>query len=347
MNHSTTPTDWESIAPRIIGDVAIKLMPPDRPVYPTRGDSEIRFGKHGSFVVNITDGVFIDFKHAAKGGLLDMVCYLLNLGDKNYREAARWLVDNGYLSDDYTPQAIPEGVRPKSTKRRKSTDTGRLDLALKYWSESTAIPYTQRHPARRWSTNKCSYPGYKQLPPAIRYHGSNGWILASLAPIREIVDAYPELPAPRSVQSISIDKQGNKRGTFKDSKPTDDKRTWGAYPPATPVFMIGDPSVDEVYIAEGVKDALSLHSVSPDIPVIASIGGISKLANCKESLQWLSDADSRVITIYQDNEPAGIKGANELLMAISRNGGDAVIVEDKPGVDPADAIANLQSGGAS
>ena len=103
--------------------------------------------------------------------------------------------------------------------------------------------------------------------------------------------------------------------------------------------MFGDPNADEIYVAEGVADALAIFSRHRDTPVIATIGGLPKLANCSKSLDWLSDGDKRAITIFPDNDEPGRKGRDALMEAIGRRRGDVCYVENWRDADPADAAA--------
>ena len=323
--------DWAELSPKIIEEVALRLME-HRPHKMIGGS--LRFGNNGSFAVDPANGVFYDHEEEVGGAVFKMVMHLLNC-DK--RQAFSWLRENGYLDDTFTPSqqnSIPHNRRQRN-RRSNTGDWDSFEAGLKLWQESEAVSYHQSHPVRRWCRCRQLFPGYKEMPPTIRWHEGKGYILVALAPIQDFIDAYPEPPDPRQFQLIAIDQQGKKRAAFKGLT---DKRTWGT-PGVTCVALFGNPNADEIYVAEGVADALAIFSRHSDTPVIATIGGLPKLANCSKSLDWLSDGDKRAITIFPDNDEPGRKGRDALMEAIGRRRGDVCYVENWRDADPADAAA--------
>ena len=330
-SNNSQEIDWEELSRKIIEDVAHRLMS-HRP-YQMIGSS-LRFGNNGSFAVDPANGVFYDYEEQVGGGVFQMVMHLLNC-DK--RQAYQWLSDNGYFDGTFTlseRSSIPHNRR----QRNRRSDTGNWDgfeTGLKLWQEAETIPYYQHHPVRRWCIRRNLFPGHQVLPPTIRWHEGKGYIIVALAPIQDFIDVCPEPPEPRQFHLIAIDVQGRKRAAFRGG---DDKRTW-AMPGVTCVALFGDPNADEIYVAEGVADALAIFSRHRDTPVIATIGGLPKLANCSKSLDWLSDGDKRAITIFPDNDEPGRKGRDALMEAIGRRRGDVCYVENWRDADPADAAA--------
>ena len=323
--------DFDTLAPAIIDDVAHELI--DRPYH--ESDREIRFGNRGSFSVNKRLGTFYDHEQQIGGGLLEMICHLC--GFEKHGEAFNWLREKGYLDGTFTSSersSIPHSRR----QRNRRSNTGNWDgfeAGLKLWQEAETIPYYQHHPVRRWCLHRKLFPVYKELPSSIRWHAEKHFIIIALAPIFDFVHAYPADPEPKQFHLIAIDKKGRKRRPFPGDQ---DKRTWGR-PGATCIAMFGDPNADEIYVAEGVADALAIFSRHRDTPVIATIGGLPKLANCSKSLDWLSDGDKRAITIFPDNDEPGRKGRDALMEAIGRRRGDVCYVENWRDADPADAAA--------
>ena len=319
--------DWSAIT----GEVAHLLMN-GRPY--TETDAEIRFGNRGSFRV-FKDGGFHDYEESVTGGTLDMICHLC--GFERKAQAMNWLQEKGFLNDTFTPSersAIPHNRRQRN-RRSNTGDWDGFEAGLKLWQESEPVSHYQSHPVRRWSRNKSAFPDFKELPPTIRWHPEykRGVIIVALAPIQGFIDACPEPPEPRQFHLIAIDAQGLKRGAFPGG---DDKRLWGT-PGVTCVALFGDPTAEEIYVAEGVADALAIFGQHRDTPVIASTGGLSKLVNCSKSLGWLSDGDKRAVTLFPDNDDPGRKGRDALMEAIGRRRGDVCYVENWKDADPADA----------
>ena len=300
----------------------------DRPHAET--DSEIRFGNRGSFSVNKRLGTFYDFEQAVGGGLLKMICHLC--GFERKPQAVDWLKDKGFLDGTFTP--AERQLRPKAIPRQQTT-RDMFKVGLKLWSQAKPIPFYQHHPVRRWCLQRNLFPGYKKLPPTIRWHSEykGGIIIIALAPIQDFIDAYPEPPEPRQFHLIAIDHQGHKHRAFTSG---DDKRTYGQ-PGVTCVAIFGDPNTDEIYIAEGVADAIAIHGRHHNTPVIATIGSLSKLVNCSKSLNWVSNASLRAVTIFPDNDDPGRKARDALMGAVGRKGGDVCYVESWRDQDPADA----------
>lgn len=326
LSQSQNKIKIDEIAPTIIDEVAHLLI--DR--HHTETDTEIRFGNRGSFAVDKRNGTFYDFQEGVGGGMLKMICYLTGL--EHEKQAFDWLQEKGFIDGTFTPSQ--RAHRPKAAPRQTTGDMFKVGLDL--WSQSEPIPFYQRHPVRRWCLHRNLLPGYKELSPTIRWHPEykRGVIIVALAPIQDFIDAYPEPPAPRQFHLIAIDKQGRKRKAFKK----DDKRTWGR-PGVTCVALFGNPNADEIYIAEGIADAIAIYGRQDNTPVIATIGSLSKMANCPKSLDWLSDGDKRAVTIFPDNDDPGRKARDALMEAIGRSGGDVCYVENWKANDPADAAA--------
>ena len=330
-SNNSQEIDWEKLSIEIIEDVAHRLMP-HRPHQIIGGS--LRFGNNNSFAVDPDQGVFYDHEDDVGGGVFQMV---MHLRDCDKRTASQWLSDNGYLDNTFTPSersSMPHNrrQRPRSQEKRNMFEVG-----LELWNEASTIPFYQHHPVRRWSRRRAEFPGFQELPPTIRWHEQykKGCIIVALAPVSDFVHAYPAAPEPKQFQLISIDKQGRKGNAFLNGG---DKRTYGT-PGVCCVSLFSDTNTDEIYIAEGVADAIGIHGKHPDVPVIATIGSLSKLVKCQQSINYLSDASKRSVTIFPDNDNAGIQGRDKLMKTIGSNGGDVYYVENWKNADPADAVA--------
>ena len=278
-----TEIDWNELVPRIIDDVARELMS-DRFIS-SETDIELRFGNRGSFCVNNREGTFFDFKTQIGGKLRTMIYHLC--GFKHRYQVVGWLQDNGFLDGTFTRTTYH---RPK-TRKTSSTHSDRdmFKYGQKLWAEAKAIPFNQHHPVRRWCIHRNLFPGYKELPPTIRWHEGKGYIIIKLASIQDFIDTYPEPPQLHQFHLISIDSEGRKGKAFKG----DDKRTYGQ-PGVTCVALFGDPTAEQINICEGIADALSIFARSPGA-TLASITTFHKIKNCEPLITYLT-AKGRSVT---------------------------------------------------
>ena len=316
--------DLQTIAPIIIDDVARELMS-DRLIF-HEIDSEIRFGNRGSFCVNNRKGTFSDFETDTHGGLLDMIVHLCNFERRS--QAMDWLKEKGFLDGSFTRTNVKRPVARRATSQAKEIDY--FKLGLKWWDESSPIPYSQSHPIRRWCNLRNLFPGYKELPPTIRWHEQRSLTIVSLASVKGYIDSYPEPPQPRQFHLISIDSGGRKGNAFRG----EDKRTYGQ-PGVTCVALFGDPNASEINICEGIADALAIFSRCPGA-VIASITTFHKLTRCETLMRHLT-ADGRTVTLFGDNDAAGEAAQEKLARTLYNRGGDIFYHPNPTAKDPAKA----------
>jgi hypothetical protein len=78
--------------------------------------SELRWGTHGSMVVDVKKGVWHDKERDEGGGTLDFV--MRETGLTTRAEAARWLEDHGFIRSD-EPRSKPNGKGPTGTPTEK------------------------------------------------------------------------------------------------------------------------------------------------------------------------------------------------------------------------------------
>ena len=320
--------DFAQIAIDYIDDVARELMP-ERLIF-SKTDAEIRFGNHGSFSVNKSLGTFYDFEEAVGGGLLKMICHLTNL--EHEKQAVDWLQEKGFINGTFTPAERTR--RPKTQPRTKATGD-MFKVGLKLWSQAKPIPFYQQHPVRRWCLYRNLFPGYKELPPTIRWHDEKSLIIVALAPLHDFISSYPDSPDAKQFHLIAIDRLGRKRNAFPQKAPTDDKRTYGT-PSVTCVALFGEPNASEINICEGIADAFAIFSREPGA-VIASIMTLNKIANCETLINHLT-ASNRIVTLFSDNDEAGRRAQDKLARTLYDRGGD-IFYHDLPAKDPAAAAA--------
>lgn len=324
-----TEIDLKTVAPTIIDDVARTLMP-DRPIF-YETESEIRLGNRGSFSVNKHRGTFQDYETATGGGLLDMIVHLCNFEHRS--QAFNWLKEKGFIDGTFTPTQRPRPIARNTTHTHSNRDM--FKEGQKLWSEATPIPFYQRHPVRRWCTHRNLFPGYKELPPTIRWHEGRGYIIVALASLQDFINVHPEPPAPRQFHLIAITSDGQKRYVFKGGS---DKRTWGR-PDITCVSCFGDPMAEQINICEGIADALSIFARSPGA-TLASITTFQKIKNCEQLITCLT-AKGRSVALFSDNDDAGRKAQTDLARALYQRGGDVFVHENPTAKDPA-AAAELE-----
>ena len=318
--------DLAEIAPIIIDDVAHELMRDRLTFHET--DIEIRFGNRGSFCVDKRTGTFYDHETQVGGGLIDMITHLCNLERRS--QAVNWLKEKGFLDGTFTRTDVKRPVVRRATTQDKKIDY--FKLGLKWWNESSSIPYNQNHPIRRWCNQRNLFPGYKELPPTLRWHAQRSLIIVALASIQDFIDAHPEPPQPRQFHLISIDNEGRKGKAFRG----DDKRTYGQ-PGVTCVALFGDPNAAEISICEGIADALAILD-REEGAVIVSITTFHKLTRCEALMEHLT-ANGRIVTLFGDNDTAGRDAQEKLAKTLYDRGGDVFYHPTPTAKDPAEAAA--------
>ena len=93
-------------------------------------------------------GTFYDHETQVGGGLIDMIMHLCNLERRS--QAVNWLKEKGFLDGTFTRTDVKRPVVRRATTQDKEIDY--FKLGLKWWDESSSIPYSRNHPIRRWCT---------------------------------------------------------------------------------------------------------------------------------------------------------------------------------------------------
>ena len=169
-------------------------------------------------------------------------------------------------------------TRPGKAAQGRSgpTDTQTRDYAARLWHVSEEISLDAQHPARRWLFNrKRSGPGPSlwwgecQPPPVVRFlpaFPTDGYpfrgtpprchaLIVAMAAPHDWQAAWPDVPAPRAVQAICIDKAGRAVQPWGADYP--DKLSFG--PTGGLCVVVGDPTPgDDLIIVEGLADALAV-----------------------------------------------------------------------------------------
>ena len=353
-HHTTTApaphSDFIGIAPavaeRLLGEPS------------SRSSRELRWGRKGSFRLQLDTGTWSDFEAGEGGGVLALVMREERLDKAG---ALAWLEQQGFLSSrresgrsgPYGP-ASGKSVAAKSpyspaikgsavmTPERRGMDALR-------WIRSQILPIADAHdhPARRWMAKRNLWRPELPLPPSLRWipadapafrgsHSGIGAIAFPLAPVPVWRAAYPETPPPAAVQLVCIDADGEKADYANSQGNRVDKPKFGNARLA--VWTIGDVRGDSVSVCEGAADALALAAREPD-PMIAT------LSTPRPVLDWeweLSVFD--FVTLWPDMDEEdelgrrpGLDAATALAQARKLAGRSIEVMGVDIGKDAADA----------
>lgn len=328
--------DWSVVGPRIIMPVAQKLFP-DRPVSWEKHGEILRFGNSGSLRIFL-DGGFQSYDPEEgigenKGGVLQLVAWAKGI---TTGEAFQWIKAEGLLNGQFN---FDESNHPKrKPKSSVPDDPGAFNFGLKLWKQSKRIPFNARHPARQWANARNLLPPQLPFPCGVRYGvgwrnkeiGQKPYIIALCASPHAFAAAQPENPelAPFKARFhvcwINPDGSGI------------DKRTYGTFGDSDncAVVLLGDPNSDQVFVCEGLADALSIYS-SRYGAVIASLTTPSVLCKSK-TLQYLCH-DDRVVHMYPDNDESGLDSGKALVREVVKAGGQYLFYDRADASDPAEA----------
>ena len=173
--------------------------------------------------------------------------------------------------------------------RSEPTEARKKEYAARLWQESEYILLDAQHPVRRWLFNrKQSEPGpslwWGECPPpdGVRYlpafptdgypYDGNpprcGALVVLMAAPSDWQSAWPDMPTPRAVQAVCIDKAGRTVQPWGVKSP--DKVSIA--PTRGLCAIVGDPTpAADLVIVEGLADALAVAARDFDT-VLASVG---------------------------------------------------------------------------
>ena len=313
---------------------------------------ELRWGSRGSFKLTVQGkdaGTWYDWEAGEGGrGVVRLVEYLLGTDRDG---ALQWLRQRGYLSGQMTDLPRAPSVTPAKAKNSPTED--RAAMARSIWSDGDFIPKEPTHPVRRWLGDRNLWREELPVPPVLRWiqgkgsHTGAGSIVALIAPPDAWASAWPSVPEPTGVQTISLDEYGHSALDRPAERGGLSKRTIGVANAS--VCLVGNPVINEastpVRVAEGLADALAI-AARYEGPVVAMIG-TSGMRN-PDLAGWLATAAAGVI-IHADadesNEgraPAGTKAGGVLRQSIADRGGVASAIYPPCGYkDAADAARDV------
>ena len=310
---------------------------------------ELRWGSRGSFKLTVQGkdaGTWYDWEAGEGGrGAVSLVEYFLGTGRDG---AIQWLRQWGYLSG--RPTELPPASPATPPQMKDPPTVGRAVLARSVWASSDFIPKEPVHPARRWLGRRNLWREELPVPPVLRWiqgkssHTGAGSIVALIAPPEAWAAAWPGLPEPTGIQTISVDAYGRSALDRPVERGGLSKRTIGVANAS--VCLVGNPVLDEactpVRVAEGLADALAI-AARYEGPVVAMIG-TSGMRN-PELAGWLATAAAGVIIHADADEsnkgraPAGTKAGGVLRQSIAERGGMASAVYPPTGYKDAADVA--------
>ena len=203
-----------------------------------------------------------------------------------------------------------------------------------HWAAAAVIDgsFGKDHPVRKWLANKAGWAADRDVPGNVRWRGAwyghtgAGSLVVGLdEPC--IVDWFD---APRAIQLVHVSGDG---GKAKDAGGLD-KRNYGAS--AGLSFYFGERDAPLVRVVEGLADGLAVYGKCGAGEAVLGVCGVGNLMRGMTPV-FLRGRD---VVVMLDNDVAGIKAAQELVLWLRDKGGRARAVLPAGGAkDVSDALA--------
>ena len=339
LSRTVSNTDWTVLAP----EVCVRLLGDPS----SRSSREWRWGRHGSFRLKLETGTWNDFETGDGGGVIALV---MREERCDRTGAAEWLRQQGFLPDRDRSQRSTRAIRSRNTKsappsntrsaaaKKNTANSQRRQHVNDVIRQAREIPMDPEHPVRLWAEQRNLWRADVPFPRrmtqrGIRHtllwlpesaslfkgqHMGAGSVVAPVAPIADWQRAYPDHPAPKGLQLIAIDSQGNASVDRPKEVGGLGKRSL-AIPGGTmndAVLMIGEARPElamGIAICEGVADGLAIASRFPQTSVV--LLGAGKAKRVAPAL-----ADYNVIDLFADNDEAGERLGKILLDTLTAMG---------------------------
>ena len=325
MTDSAREIDWPAVAPAVatalLGDPS------------SRGPREWRWGRRGSFSLDLERGTWRDFESGEGGGMLDLVMRERRLGTK--AEALECLRAGGLVAGGpAVPWARPPPRRPTPPPPREDSDAGRAERERKAEMVAAIMAGARTRigtPAEAYLIARRVWPPNWIAPP-VRWIPRGAWP-GDLPPRADGAAVFPitdRNDLTVAVQVEALDGSGRRVGWRGESRY---RRTFGTAsggvylahrPPTTPRSIV---------IAEGPLDAIAAWWMQKDRYALcaATVGVVSKapLWTCPEGVP---------VTIETDSGDAGRDQGNRLRDRLAILGREVTLNHRTEG-DPADGLA--------
>ena len=356
------PPDWPAIArqavPLLLGDPNSELS----------NERELRWGRRGSFALNLVNGCWRDYEAGTSGGIIELV---QRETGRDRSGAIEWLVENKLLERwPVGRPSSPKGSAPSAPAKQQKPPPQpapwKAHAVQALWGAAEPVPLDPTHPARRWMAERHLWREEFPLPYAVRWvpadakafrglHQGAGSIIVPHAPPAAWVEAWPMVPLPTAVSLVSIDAGGQPALDRPEDWHRPDgglsrglsKRTLGTMKGS--LVIIGNPSLEDttqpLREAEGLADALGVAARRSG-PVMAPIGTPARVALDHPLVAWVSTwAFRNAAHLLVDRDAPGQKAGSSLRRALLEMGVPLKQISvytppDGMGKDPADVCRN-------
>ena len=244
---------------------------------------ELRWGRHGSFVVDRAGGTWFDFEAGAGGGLLALVCR--ETGARTAAECMDWLRAAGLL-----PGPAEPFTRADLAERAAERERARVARAAAERREHLAAA---ERALRIWNAAKPADPGHGYLRrKAVEPHGAREYKGLLCLPVVDTARALWSLQFIEADGSKRLLKGGRKAGNHIP-----------VHEPQEPVRLL---------LAEGFATAATLAEAEPEALVLAAVDSGNLPAVAVGARRRWPDLP---MVICGDADPAGIEAANRAARA--------------------------------
>ena len=298
----------------------------------SRAPREWRWGRRGSFRLDLERGTWRDFETGEGGGVLDLVMRERRIGTK--AEALEWLRAEGLVPGDHAATGTeprPRRTPPPTKAARPKPDPERERKAERVATIMAGARTRIGTPAEAYLIARRVWPPDWTAPP-VRWIPSGAWP-GDLPPGAAGAAVFPITDRNAltvAVQVEALDGSGRRVGWRREDRY---RRTFGRA--SGGVYLAHRPptSPRSVVIAEGPLDAIAAWWMQKDryALCVATVGVVSKapLWTCPEGVS---------VTIETDAGEAGRDQGNRLRDRLAMIGRDVTLNHRTEG-DPADELA--------
>jgi putative DNA primase/helicase len=276
---------------------------------------ELRWGRHGSFAVDLNRGTWFDFEAATGGGLLALVAR--ETGAATPAECLQWLRNAGLLPGEAEPFHRAAMAEREAERERARAARARAEREEHLRAAGRAL--------RIWDAAKPADPGHGYLRrKRVEPHAARQWNGLLLVPVVDFERALWSLQFIEADGSKRLLKGGRKTGNF---------------------IPVSEPDAPErLLLCEGWATGATLAEAEPVALVLAAVdaGNLEAVA-VGARRRW----PNLPMVICGDCDPAGIEAANRAARAA---GAEVAFPEFPPGTagtDFNDLAAVLTERGAA